>query len=178
VLLAMFNDKKRPFFKLARNEELPPLPEDEVVSFIQAQFERAGKRIAADLGRRIARRSRGYAYYMQYLAQELFYLTGTEASPEDLERAEAAVLANEQYGYAGIIQGLPLQQLKLLKVLAEAPQARLTGAEFIARARMAASTILDAQQKLLAQDLVEKDRNGSYRVVDPYLARWLTDAAD
>lgn len=177
VLLAMFNDRKRPFFKLARNEELAPLPEDEIVAYLREQFASGGNTLPEDLARRIARQSRGHAYYMQYLAQELYYLTADqpngEASPEALERAEADVLAKEQHGFAGIIQGLPLQQLRLLKTLAMAPEERLTSAAFIARAGMAASTILDAQHKLMTQDLIEQDPAGMHRVVDPFLARWL-----
>ncbi|WP_027184379.1 AAA family ATPase [Desulfovibrio inopinatus] len=174
VLLAMFNDKKRPFFKLARNEELAPLPEDDVVVFLQEQFTQAGKTIPEDIARRIAMHSRGHAYYMQYVAQELFYMADTEATLKDLERAEEAVLAKEQYGFAGIIQGLPLQQLRLLKTLAQQKEGKLTSARFIGRSEMAASTIVDAQHKLLEQDLIEKDASGAYRVVDPFLARWLT----
>lgn len=173
VLLAMFNEKKRPFFKLARNEELAPLPEEEIVAFLQEEFQRTGKTIPEELARRIARKSRGHAYYMQYLAQELFYLTEDVATAEGYEHAVAGVLGKEQYGFAGMIQGLPLQQLRLLKTLAQEPEAKLTGAEFIGRAGMAASTILDAQQKLVEQDLIEKGPGGAFRVVDPLLEDWL-----
>ncbi len=173
VLLAMFNEKKRPFFKLARNEELAPLPEAEIITFLRERFKQAGKRIPTALCRRIARLSRGHAYYMQYLAQELFYLSGEEATQEELERALASVLDKERYGFAAVVQGLPLQQLRLLKALAMSPEAKPTGAGFIARAGMAGSTILDALHKLIEQDIVEKDQAGLYRVVDPLFDRWL-----
>ncbi len=176
VLLAMFNDKKRPFFKLARNEELVPLPEDEIIAFLQTQFAQENKTIPADIAQRIAQDSRGHAYYMQYIAQELFYLTETTASMEDLEHAENTVLSKEQYGFAGIIQNLPLQQLRLLKALAQKPEKQLTSADFIGRSSMAPSTIIDAQHKLIEQDLIEKDQSEMFRVVDPFFARWLIGA--
>jgi len=169
----MFNEKKRPFFKLARNEELAPLPEAEIITFLRERFKQAGKRIPTALCRRIARLSRGHAYYMQYLAQELFYLSGEEATQENLERALASVLDKERYGFTAVVQGLPLQQLRLLKALAMSPEAKPTGAGFIARAGMAGSTILDALHKLIEQDIVEKDQAGLYRVVDPLFDRWL-----
>jgi len=173
VLLAMFNAGKRPFFKLARNEELGPLPEEDMVSYLVSGFEGAGKTAAEDVCRRIARESRGHAYYMQFLAQEAFYVSGDEVAPEDVDRAVQGVLSKEQHGFAGMIQGLQLQQLRLLKALAAGPAHRMTGADFIARSGMAASTIKDAHERLVEQDLIEQDAAGAWRVVDPFLARWL-----
>lgn len=176
TLTAMFNDRKRPFFKMARNEELGPLPEDEVAAFVREQFTHAGLRLDSPQALELAKRCGGYAYYMQYLAQELFNLTAArpdrKAVLNDLDVAEEAVMARERHGFAGLIQNLPLQQLRLLKALAAAPEARLTGAGFIGRAGMAGSTILDAQRKLLEQDLIERCRD-AWRVTDPFLAKWL-----
>jgi len=174
VLLSLFSDSKKRLYKLARNEEVCPLPSDDIYDYVKERFEQAGKKINKDALKELVRLSDGYAYYMQYLAQELFYLTGDEANLEDVGKAAAGVMNKERHGFAGIIQGLTRQQLRLLKALAEKPVKQITGSEFLGRAGLAPSTVSKSLEYLISQDLVEKREADFFcRVVDPFFRMWL-----
>jgi hypothetical protein len=175
ILLSMFTNEKRPFFKMALAEELKPLPEGDVVEYLGAEFTRAGKAIDHEAAVGLARTARGYAYYVQFLAQQCFYLADKVVGMEHLDQAIEQVLARQDPDFAALIESpdFPLAQLRLLKAVAAKPTAELSSSEYLAYANLASSTATVTKQKLLEKDLIEKDESGIYRVVDPFLEMWL-----
>lgn len=175
MLLNMFTDNKRPFFKMALSEELKPLPEADVVEYLQAEFAKAGKKIAEDVSLALAQTAKGYAYYVQFLAQQCFYLSNKAVAMEHLEQAVEQVLARQDPDFAAVVESpdFPLQQLRLLKALAVIPTSEPMSADFLGRLNLATSTVQGALKRLIEKDLIEKDKSGIYRVVDPFLEMWL-----
>lgn len=175
ILLAMFSDHKRPFYKMALTEELKPLPIDDVVEYLNAEFSKAGKAIKNKTAHALARTARGHAYYVQFLAQQCFYLADATVEEEQLNMAVEQVLARQDPDFAAIIESpdFPIAQLRLLKAVAARPTAELASSNYLAFANLASSTAAMAKQKLREKDLIEKDHDGVYRIVDPFLEMWL-----
>ncbi|MBW2030138.1 MAG: ATP-binding protein [Deltaproteobacteria bacterium] len=173
ILLAMFNDRKRPFFQSAVMLPLGPLRDEDAVPFLIALFEQGGKQCDKMMSSRIVGLAQNHPYYIQRLAFEVFELSGAQISQDDIDTGLENVLLSERFGYEAILQGLPHPQIRLLKVLAEQPSPSIFSREFLSRSALPLATIQHAKKNLLQQDLIDKDENGLWKVVDPLFARWL-----
>jgi hypothetical protein len=172
MLLAMFNDRKRPFFQSARFLELGPLPHAELAVFLAGLFAHEGKSCAPEVGQAIAAAVQGHPYYAQLLAGELFALAGREVGPDLLPRAVARMLDQERYGFEAVLDKYTPAQTRILRTLAEHPGEMLSR-EFTERAGLALGTVQTGRKKLKEEDLIEESPRGVWRVVDPVFALWL-----
>ena len=172
MLLAMFNDRKRPFFQSARFQELGPLPHAELVSFLSGLFSQEGKSCPAEVCAAVSETVQQHPYYAQLLAGELFALSGPKVSPDLLPRAVARMLDQERYGFEAMLDTYTPAQARILSTLAEHP-GEMFSREFSEQAGLAVGTIQTGRKKLLAADLIEESPKGVWRVVDPVFALWL-----
>lgn len=172
MLLAMFNDRKRPFFQSARFLELGPLPRPELAAFLSGLFAQEGKSCSPEVGEAIADAVQGHPYYAQLLAGELFALAGQEVGPDLLPEAMTRMLDQERYGFEAMLDTYTPAQARILRTLAERP-GEMYSREFAEQAGLAVGTIQNGRKKLVAADLIEESPKGVWRVVDPVFARWL-----
>lgn len=173
LLLAMFSDQKRFLTLSAIKMFLPPLPAEETGECVRLLFEREGKKADFDLCVSMVMACRQYPFYMQRLASEVYELSKSEITLEDVQNAEKMVLESEKGLYETMISPLTSRQLRLLKALAAAPEAALTSARFASRADLPASSIADIRNILVREDLIEKNNDNAWQVVDPFFGRWL-----
>ena len=173
ILLAMFNDRKRPFFQSAIMLPLGPLKQEHLVPFLIENFKGAGKQCDRMISQMIIDAVANHPYYVQRLAFEIFELSGKRITKNDVDIGLENVLQSERFGYEAVLQGLSHPQIRLLKLLAEAPCPSLFSSRFVSRNALPLATIQHAKKKLVEQDLIEKDENGTWRVVDPVFAVWL-----
>lgn len=172
LLLAMFNDRKRPFFRSAEHMALPPLPDDDAARFIQERFASAGKRCPDDVARALVRKAEGHPYYVQRMARELYDISAQTCVSADLDPALQRTLWAERYGYEAELTRLSPPQMRVLKALAAEPAPELLAEDFLSRCRTPPSTVSVSAKRLREEDLIEQT-NGQWRVVDPVFARWL-----
>ncbi|MEA3544960.1 MAG: ATP-binding protein, partial [Thermodesulfobacteriota bacterium] len=111
VLLAMFNERKRPFFQSAFNYELKLLPRDEFAEFIAQQFEQSGKKCPLPVAEVIVDRVQQHPLYTQKLAHITFNRSGTTISPEDVAEAFLELCERDRPIFEAMLQGLSLQQI-------------------------------------------------------------------
>ena len=172
VLLAMFNDRKRPFFQSAEHMVLPPLPLVDAARFVQERFAASGKHCSGEVADAVVQRVSGHPYYVQRLARELFDVSDEACSLRDLDEAMDRTMAAERYGYEAELSRLSPPQMRVLKALAVEPAHELLSSVFLTRCRAPASTVDFSAKKLKEEDLIERSE-GRWRVVDPVFARWL-----
>lgn len=172
MLLAMFNERKRPFFQSAFALALPPLPLEELTDFLALQFREAGKACAPGLAGEIARAVSGHPYYSQRLANEVFGLAPEEVRPEHIRQALVQVAEAERFGFEALLGQFTGSQARVLKALAREPGAVLSQ-DFLARCGLAAGTAQAARNRLRDEDVIEEAAKGRWQVVDPVFARWL-----
>ncbi len=173
VLLDIFNNKGRPFYQSSTMMELSSLPENECAEFIVEQFHNAGKECELKVALEIVRKVERYPYYLQALAYRAFELCGGQCSLEDIGKAYESLLENERYGYQAIIQGISTGQLKLLRAIADEGLAQVTASAFLQTHRLSLGGVQAARSYLADQDIIEQDKSGSWRLVDPVFQKWL-----
>jgi hypothetical protein len=177
VLVAIFNDRQRPFFQSAINYEIGLLPEDELASFVSGRFAAAGITCPAETAAQIIGTVRGHPYYAQKLSFFVYEAcAGTKVDSGAIKEGFEAMLSAEKVVFEAVIQGLSLQQVTLLKALAREETKSLLSLEWMRRHRLASiGGTKGAKERLFSLDLIEQSRDdgGIWRVVDPVFAEWL-----
>ncbi|MCG6533307.1 MAG: hypothetical protein L7F78_01155 [Syntrophales bacterium LBB04] len=175
ILLDMFTDKSRPFYKGAFHYSLKEIPREEFVPFIAHKFTKTGKKCSKENAASIYDLVRGYPYYVQKLAYQAWDLTEKECTDAFVQRAHKLLIQIEAADFEGIWSGLALVQRALLKAIAKQPTKSLYNKEYLERYDLSVGGAQRALEALRARDLVEKDEEGKFRLTDPIMAAWLTE---
>ncbi len=177
VLLAMFNERKRPFFHSAFNYELKLLPRDEFANFIAQQFEQSGKHCPLPVAESIVDRVQQHPLYAQKLAHIVFNRSETTVRLEDVAEAFGELRERDRPIFEAMLQGLSLQQIRVAKALAVRPIEKPLSNSFLAQYKLgSAGGVRNALKALVELDLVEKGGQGRrWYVLDPLFRRYLED---
>jgi AAA+ ATPase superfamily predicted ATPase len=177
LLVDMFKNKIRPFYKIADDYELREIAKDDFSSYIVEMFKKSGKECPKDIAERTYEIARGYPYYVQKLAQLLWDLTDLTCDNEDLASAHRVLVKSESKEFAQIWESLSLVQKNIIKAIAKNPEASLYTREFLEQHSLSVGGSQKAIRALDIQDLIEKHQ-GHYRLTDPIMAEWLRQGAD
>jgi uncharacterized protein len=174
VLLEMFNQKRRPFFQSALNFKLEKLPAEELSAFLVQRCETGQKGCGLQQAKRMVELVGAHPYYTQKLAFYCYERAGQAMSDHDINQGFADLVQGEAPVFEAIIQGLATRQIALLRAIAKEPSTSIMSMEFIKRHGLRSiGGIQAAVKKLAVLDLIEKDENGRWRVVDQIFAHWL-----
>jgi len=175
MLLDMFSQKDRPFYKSSINLELPALAEDDAADFIMRRFKEGDKECPFEIAKEIATITEGYPYYIQRLSYALFQVSQNEdILAENLQGAMKKMLTEEDTNFTGMEKALAPGQKPLLKALAAEPTESLFSSDYQQKHRLRTlSSIQNALKKLESLDYIEKDSEGVYRLTDPIFALWI-----
>jgi len=174
ILLDMFIDRKRPFYQSAISYQLNRLPEDEFESFIHKAFQDAGKECPDKIIKAILQHSSRHPYYTQKLAFFVFDCSGVKVHESDLDKAFTTFVNAESIVFESILQGLAPQQIAMLKALAREPSNSIMSNRYMhANHLKSVGGVQAAVKKLTQLDLIEKDEQKAWCLVDPILAYWL-----
>jgi len=175
ILLDIFNDEKRPFYKSAINYALGPLPKGEAVPFIVDRFGSAGKRCSAEIASRIYDKVRGYPYYLQRIPYSMYEISGKTVKDEDYERALRAALQEEKPLFQAKVERLYPVWKQLLYALSGEPVASPHSTAYLKRHNLSSpGSTQPALKNLLTLDYIEKrEDDGCYHIVDPLFDLYL-----
>jgi len=169
LLRQIFEEEEGAFFRSTRPMELGHIPKSEFEKFIIGKFKAAGGNLRVDFAKRIVDASRGYPYYAQQIAHELF---DKSPSPSDPEEVESAIRTAVDH-HAPLCQSLwdsiksPLHRQYLLAVAEEPGVAH--GTVFIERYGLKSySHIQRIEKQLEGRGVIEAGD-----IVDPMFALWL-----
>lgn len=174
VLNAIFNERERPFFRSAFDYQLKPLPEDELGVFIARQFAVNGKTCGSTESLSLVKLVNCYPYYAQKLAHFVYERSGLIVTPNDVKDGFNDLLSTEKTVFEAIVQGIPSQQRLFLRALAIEPTDHPYSKNYARQHNIGSLSALQNAVKQLEQlDLIEKDENGVWRLVDPIFCIWL-----
>ncbi len=169
LLRQLFLEKEGAFYKSVRPIELGPISRSAFQDFIADRFKAAGGHIDLKLAKRILDASEGYPYYAQQIAHELFDMTRSPTSAEEVEDAIAVAVEHQMPAFLVLWDSIrsPLQRSYLLAVASEPRVPH--GTVFIEKHRLRSySHIQRIEKQLEARGLIE-----SGEIVDPMFALWL-----
>jgi uncharacterized protein len=173
ILLDMFSDSGRPFYKSGFLFELKPLPREATIAYVMARFRQGGKTIAEGLAEDIWNRVQGHPYYLQRWCYLIHETAGDNVRREDLSRAMLLLLEREKPTSETILQGLAKSQRALLVALAKEPTSSPYSSKWMARHDLGSiGGVQGAKTVLENLDLIEQDGE-TWQLSDPILAAWI-----
>lgn len=180
MLIDIFNESKRPFYKSSINYALGILPKADAVSFIVERFQAGGKKCGEDVAGAIYDSAHGFPYYVQRIPFEIYVHSDNEiVTEQDHQAALRSILKTDSSYFECIVSSLSTVQKQVIYALAKEPVEKPLNPKYMSRHRLSSpGSALPALKKLLALDLVEKqEEDGKYHVVDPFFAAWLAGKA-
>ncbi len=172
ILQAMFNDRKRPFFKLAFNYPLKKISREDLAGHIVKLFRQTEKVCPLTSAEDLYDYVEGNTYYVRKLSHLLWDMTEKAVTPELLEASKAELLVLENLGLQGVFAGLLLGEKKLAMALANEPTGKPYAMEYLKTHNLSPGGIQKSMRSLQEKDIVEQDEEGLYRLTDPLFARW------
>jgi hypothetical protein len=176
ILEGIFNDRNEPFWRSAKRLELGAIVPAEFAPFIRARFAETGRAITDDAVARLLAATDGQPYATQELAYFVWELVeaGGEATLATVDDALANVIRSESNHLSQLWDGASAQQRLVMIALAEEPSASIYSAAYHERHELPAPASLQrAVGALVAREVVGRDADGQYAVVEPFLADWL-----
>jgi len=176
MLLDMFEEESRPFYRSAVKMQLPPLPEEDAVSFVMERFKAGGKECPREIAARIISITQAYPFYVQRVSGEIFTRARQEEIGEqELREGIRSMLEQEERYYASIERALPAGQKKLLRALAKEPADSPYAVDYQRKHRLGSLSAIQAGiRKLRTLDHIQED-GGVTRLTDPMFALWLIE---
>jgi len=172
----IFSDRNAAFWRSARRVELGPIPRRKFASFVKRRFSQSEREITREALDRLLDITRGHPYATQELAHFVWELVpeGRFAYEGDVEAALEQVLRSENNHFVTLWDDASRGQRLLLMALAEEPTRSIYGEDYRARHELPPNPSLQtALRGLVKKDVVARDENGDYSIVEPFLAEWL-----
>jgi len=175
ILQDMFTNAKRPFYKSAFIYELKRISEEDFVSYIMKKFNESGKECNKAAASKIYNIAEGFPYYVQKLSLIAWDITEKECDIDTVSEAYKILLKDETYGYENILSGLTLIQRSVLRAISLEPTSSVFTTEYLKKYSISLGGLQKALKALLSKDIVEKDEEGIYKVVDPVFRSWFIE---
>ncbi len=176
LLERIFSDRNEPFWRSAKQLEIGAIPAAKFAPFLSARFERTGRGIEPSALEELLRTTRGHPYATQELAYYLWELVAASeiATTERLQEAVERVLRAEHNHLAAVWDTATPPQRLLLLALAREPAASVYAGAYGDRHQLPpTATVQSALEALIARELVGRDDEGTYRLIEPFLEEWL-----
>lgn len=170
---------RRPFYKAGPVLRLGRIPADLFAAFLEERFEATGLVPEPGLGAAIVDLAANLPYDVQRLAHETWddARAGSRrkrVTSEDLHETLRRLLAEHAVFFEASWQRLTLAQRAALRAVVLEDGRGLLAAETRLRHRLAgASSVQAALAALQREDLVTRDEDGRYRVVDSLFREWV-----
>ena len=172
---SVLNDNVLTFLNRAHKVHLGPVSLNETAAFYMQAFERAGKKITADVLDSAVRATRGYPYLLQLIGFYILRLAGGKAQiTSDIVKLAVTNSKREmaEAVYEPSLRPLSRKDLAFLRAMAHD-----TGPSQIVdiRQRMGVSgaTVQQYRKRLIAADIIAPVRRGEVTFTLPYLGEYL-----
>ena len=170
MMRRIFNDENEPFWRSAKPMELGVISPADFGPYIEARFRAIDPLVVG----RVLAMTHGHPYATQELGYFLWEEAGGgEAGLAELDRAITSLLRSEHAHFTLIWDHAAATQRVLLQALAAEPGRPYAG-EYRRRHNLPApSSVQRAVEALAADELVGRDEDGNFRIVEPFLAEWI-----
>jgi hypothetical protein len=169
---------RRPFYKAGPVMRLQKIPADIFARFVDDRFRRTGMAPEAGFGQAVVELAGNLPYDVQRLAHETWddavAARRRRVTLDDLHLTLRRVLGEQDTLFDAVWQRLTLAQRGVLRAVVFERGESLLAAETRDRHRLGgASSVQAALTALVREDLVVREDDGSYAVVDSLMREWV-----
>ena len=178
TLMEQMIGPKRPFYKAGPVMRLQKIPGEVFAGFLEERFRRSGLPATPGLGDAIVDLAGNLPYDVQRLAHETWddawSARRKRVSVDDLHATLHRLLTEQDTLFEAVWQRLTLAQRSTMRAVVLEHGAGLLGAETRTRHRLGgASSVQASLTALLREDLVVREDDGHYAVVDSLMREWV-----
>lgn len=176
IMKKLFFDKNSAFYKSVKHLPIAEIPFSEWSLFIKNGFENNGKKIDDKIVERILTISKGFPYYTQQIAYELFNSSDSSSEVDNLmiKGTLQSILDREEDLFLQEWENLSLNQRKALKLIIIAKGDNLYEAKAMDQFNLNNSTLKKAIEGLVNKDVIDK-RGRQYYLQDPMLECYIRE---
>ncbi|RDU51956.1 hypothetical protein CQA49_08950 [Helicobacter sp. MIT 00-7814] len=172
LLEAMFSNKNKPFYKSVKHFVLREINSDSWHEFIENRFNEGGKCIEGAFIQKLLSITKGFPYYTQQFAYELWNQTFVNVGEENFNTALNIILEREMDLFDMEWSNLTANQRKALKIIIQKDGKSLYDEEFLVKYSLKIGSLQVALKALKEKDIVDKDRS-VYYLTDPLFQYWV-----
>lgn len=172
MLLDVFSNYAMPFYKFGDILFLEKIAAEEWVSFIQKRFQDTGKEISSSDSERIAVLAENHSYYVQQLAQQVWFRTEKRATDQIVENAFEDIINQLSLLFVNMTEVLTTRQLSLLEAILK-QEKQLTAKATLANYNLGTSAnVIQLKRRLIELDVIDEIQ-GKLEFLDPMYKHWL-----
>lgn len=172
MLSDVFSNYAMPFYKFGDIMFLEKIPTADWVSFIQKRFTDTNKEISPAEAERIAVLADNHSYYVQQLAQQVWFRTGKRSTPEIVENAFEDIINQLSLLFVNVTDSLSKRQLSFLEAILN-DEKQLTSKATLAKYNLGTSAnVLQLKKRLIELDIID-EMQGRIQFLDPLYKHWL-----
>ena len=172
MLLDVFSNYSMPFYKFGDIMFLEKISTEDWVSFIKKRFEDTGKSIMDTDAERIAVLADNHSYYVQQLAQQVWFRTTKVATDEIVNDAFEDVVSQLSLLFVNLTETLSSKQISLLNAILNGEK-HLSAKATLEKYRLGTSaSVVQLKKRLTEIDIIDETQDG-IEFLDPMYKYWL-----
>ena len=155
LLSSMFEDKKRPLYKLCKKIQLERISKQHYYKHLNVLAKRKWKALLPnDTFESIMTFSEYHPYYVNNICEQLWTKSDNLPQPEDVKLIWNWLIKLEKSEVAEELASLSLNQKKVMVAIANDLVTGLTSKDFLNQSNMASSSVIRAIESLVKKDLI------------------------
>ncbi len=169
LLKSIFNDRKKPLYRLCDEVTLDRISEKDYLPFIRnLSVQEWGKPLSDEVITRVLNLTERHPYYVNAVCDKLFRSKALPGIPE-VDQVFEEFMKRAYRERLQEAQDLSLAQKKLLVAIANGYNKELTGKDFLRFTELSSASAHKAKVDLEENDFIE-EVDGIYTLIDPLLA--------
>ena len=172
IMTQIFFDKTNAFYRSVKHVPVLPIDAESWIDYIRTGFRNFNKQIDPNHIHAILKISKGFPYYTQQIAYEIFQITAETCNDDHVQQAVSSILDREADLFLFEWENLSTNQKKALKLLINAGGKNIYRKETMEQFSLSNSTMKKAMEGLITKDVIDLNPAGYY-LQDPLFAYFL-----
>jgi hypothetical protein len=170
----LFQSRKMPFYQFGDMFFIKRIPTEKWIPFIVGRFADSGKTISWELARKICVTVDNYSSYVQQLAWNVFAVSGSVVTEQDIEDGLEATMAQSVSLFVEQTANLTSYQLNLIRAICQGYHQDFGSKEVASRFELGTkSNLVKLKKALVEREIIEITEAGCY-IADPLFERWFS----
>lgn len=172
MLLDVFSNYGMPFYKFGDIMFLEKISTEDWVAFIKKRFDDTKKSISDENARRIAVLADNHSYYVQQLAQQVWFRTSKKASSEIVTDAFEDLVSQLSLLFVNLTETLSKKQLSLIHAILNGEKQLSSKATLDKYNLGTSASVVQQKKRLIGSDIIDENQDG-IEFLDPMYKHWL-----
>jgi len=172
MMLDLFDNPEMPFYRFGDVMTLDKIDNFIWGDFIRRRFTATGKTITVAQGRALAALVENHSYYVQQLAQQVWFRTQDVCTDEIIDQAMNDLTDQLDLVFTGVAASLTSRQLGFLRAVVDGQTSLYAQATLKAYNLGTSANVARIRDALISREIIDVDDDG-VQILDPVFKYWL-----